>query len=182
MWGKQERCCGFGGAWSTGGGPGRDGARSSAQGVPETRIPTPPGWLTSPQRLGQATLLELAWCWLGELRRVSEGPPRNRSRPGLLHLHLPHILVPLALHAPQLGHALLQVGGSVAVLNLVVLAAVLGWGGERRETPTSKARDAWPMGQSADRGRAAQLGTCITWGQAMARALNGPVCPVGTGL
>jgi hypothetical protein len=42
------------------------------------------------------------------------------------HLHLPRVLVSLALHAPQLRHALLQVGRSVAVLHLVVLAAVLG--------------------------------------------------------
>lgn len=65
-------------------------------------------------------------------------PARARPCPRPWHLHLPRILVPLALHAPQLRHALLQVGGSVAVLHLVVLAAVLGWGGQRRETPTSK--------------------------------------------
>lgn len=84
----------------------------------------------------------------GEYQRA----PGDQSRPRPSHLHLPHILVPLALHAPQLRHALLQVGSSVAVLDLIVLAAVLGEGAGGGR-PTSRALDSWPMGQSAGQGR-----------------------------
>lgn len=87
---------------------------------------------------------------VGGAQESIRGPLESRPRPS--HLHLPHILVPLALHAPQLRHALLQVGSSVAVLDLVVLAAVLGEGAGGGR-PTSRALDAWPMGQSAGQGR-----------------------------
>lgn len=117
------------------------------------------------------------------------GPLGAPCRPQPLHLHLPRILVPLALHTPQLGHALLQVGGSVAVLHLVVLAAVLGWGGERRETPVSKSSRHLAYGPEYWTGAGTQLGTCITWGQSMPSAgLSVPIPqkgrdgPAGDGL
>lgn len=91
------------------------------------------GWLTSP-----ATLITVVLVLGGGAQggvRGSQGPVSPQGLPTRLcrlipasrpsHLHLPHILVSLALHAPQLRHALLQVGRSVAVLELIVLAAVL---------------------------------------------------------
>lgn len=82
-----------------------------------------------------------SWSWAGAGWGSSGGSQRVPPGPVLaqpLHLHLPHVLVPLPLHAPQLRHALLQVGSSVAVLDLVVLAAVLGWDREGRGALVSK--------------------------------------------
>lgn len=164
-------------AWGAWGGPGSDRARISAEVGPRAvgAVPTYQGPAALPRythhRVGQAALLELSWRWVGELRRVSGGPPKAWFCPQLLHLHLPHILVPLAFHAPQLRHALLQAGCSVAVLHLIVLAAVLGEGGERKETPMSKSSRLRVHGSEHWTGpRGAQLGTWIAWGQSMPSA------------
>lgn len=113
-----------------------------------------------------------SWSWAGAGRGSSghcQGvPPEPGFSPQPLHLHLPHILVPLAFHAPQLRHALLQVGGSVVILPLVVLAAVLGEGGERRETPMSKSSRLgvhWSEHWTGSRG--AQLETQTAWRQSV---------------
>lgn len=64
----------------------------------------------------------------------------------------------------------------MAVLHLVVLAAVLGWGGERRGDPhCQRAQGTWPVGQSTGQGQGSQLGTCTTWGQSVPS--TGSVCP-----
>ena len=59
-----------------------------------------------------------------------------------------------------------------------MLAAVLGWGGERRETPTSEAGEARPMGQSAGQGQEGSGGKVdITWGRSMPSVdLYVPLC------
>lgn len=163
------------GFWRRPEAPGRAGSDRTgcrAEGVPTTSNGAGcPLQLCSPQRVGQATPLELGWCLVGELQEGVRGSPQSPVLPPALvpssPAHSCPSFAPCATDQTCTSPGWRLGGGTRS--HSADGCPWVGWT-EEGDPHVKELKAPGPRVRALDRSQGAQLGTRITWGQ------RGPQC------